>query len=177
MSMKWLSNSIKRDEIFVYYFNEKESKYVLENKNRNIDELNIRIEVDVNHFTKFILTYWKLDWAQFSRQTIKSRAPFTDIDGHWAELYVERLFALWVLDNRWKYYPEINLKRVELLKIAMVMFWHWESANTSKLSFVDIDKNSWYAWYLAKAVELWIVTWDAWWKHLDLEILFQELKL
>ena len=155
LSTKWISSKIRKSDIQVYSYNEKTKKYDLENKNIRIDSVNDIISVDVSHLTVFVLAYW-LELRK-SASSISDNVPFKDIYDHWSKTYIEKLYSMWVIKSNENFYPESLLTRVELIKIVLETFWYWTSNDFSNIDFWDIDKTQWYAPYLSKAVEIWII--------------------
>lgn len=157
LSTKWISKKIRRSDIQVYSYNEYTKKYDLENLNIKIDKSWETISVDVSHLTKFVLAYWldlrRSAWLKWDQ------VPFKDIWNHWSRTYIEKLYSLGVLKSNDKFYPESLLTRVELLKIVLETFWYWSDWDLYNMKFWDTDSTQWYAWYLAKAIEIWIVDW------------------
>jgi len=155
ISYNWLSSYVEPNNIYIYSYNEVTEKYVLENENRVIDRKNKIISIDVSHFTKFIMTDWKL--AGIPEKNIK--IPFKDISWHWAEWYIEDLYKKWVLANKAQYNPDEFLTRAEMIKMIVETFWYWKIDDDSNIWFKDIVKNAWYTKYLSSAVKNWIVNW------------------
>ena len=157
LSTEWLSKKNRKSDLKVYSYNERTKQYNIENENIKIDRKNDTISVDVPHLTTFVLFHWnKLRWSADEAWKMIS---FKDISNHWSKPYIEKLFNLWVLKNNKKFYPNNYLTRAELLKIALETYDHEPLKDLSEVVFDDTDKKQWYAPYLAKAIELWIVDW------------------
>ncbi len=160
LSTNWLSSKINRSDIFLYSYNETKKKYEMETWKRMVDKENEIITVEVTHMTTFVLATWSLPLSSLINEesgVYDPNAVFQDISNHWAKNYIETLYDRWVLSDKENYYPNDNLNRAELIKIVIETFGHWTSDDYSKINFDDVDNNAWYAPYLAKSVDLWIV--------------------
>lgn len=87
---------------------------------------------------------------------------FYDLENHWSKPHVYQLYNYWVFDKNSNFYPDNNLTRTELIKIALKSFWYWINRNLSNedlksIDFADIDMVAWYAPYLVSAVKAWII--------------------
>lgn len=87
----------------------------------------------------------------------KPNNNFTDINDSFAKEYILALFSKWITngynDNTFR--PNTNIKRAEFLK--MTLLWakiDYKNANTSNVTFSDVDKKSWEAKVISKAIEL-----------------------
>ncbi len=83
-----------------------------------------------------------------------------DIKDSFAKSYIEKLIAKWIAkwyaDNTFR--PQNPSSRAEYLKMVLrAMNIDYSNANTASLSFSDINKNSWEAKVVAKALELKII--------------------
>ena len=161
ISTKWITSVVDRKNIRVYSFKDKTWIYSLEDANRKIDTKKETITVEVNHMTTFALLDERE--VQNTRNSKVVYTPFEDINNHWAKLHIEKLYKLWILARKSNFLPSNELTRAELVKIAIEAFWSevWEDLsswnNFSNIKFDDVDNGQWYAPYLSKAVELWIV--------------------
>ena len=154
MSTKWLSKNVRLSDLYIYSYNEKTKKYDLENNKRDIDSKKQTISVEVSHLTSFVLVYWEtLRWSA----TKNKLSDFSDISNHWSRQYIETLFWMWVLKNNDNYFPNRNLTRAELIKIALETFDYWSGGDLSNIDFWDIRWDEWFSSYLAQAVELGII--------------------
>lgn len=86
-----------------------------------------------------------------------SKVVLSDINNSFAKAYIEKLAAAWIVswyeDGSFK--PEKTASRAEYLKIVLrAMNIDYSNADTSKLTFSDVDKNSWIAKVVVKASEL-----------------------
>lgn len=85
---------------------------------------------------------------------------FLDIANSWAKWYISILAEKWVVSWNWGYfYPDLNTTRAEFLKIALKAFGHdYSDVDTSNLTYVDINKDSWQAKVAMKAVSKWFIS-------------------
>ena len=141
-------DDVRTSSIYIYSYDEKNDKYIFDNWGRKVDLVNKTISVNVDHMTYFILVEWR-------------DIVFTDIEDHWAKTHIEKLYDEWILILRNKFFPEMSLKRAELVKIALESFWHWINGDVWSVRFRDVNKSDWYAWYLSKAIEMWIIDWPS----------------
>jgi len=160
-SYAWISSTIDPKDIRIYSYDEEVWEYVLQDSNRIVNEDDKTILVDV--FTvhnDFILTNWLLSWV--SVQTWWSdeifKAFFRDSWMHWARDYIEKLYNMWVIDKRERFFPDTPINRAEFVKMTMESFDFWFATDTNT-PFSDVSSNAWYAKYVAKAEEMWIVDW------------------
>lgn len=86
-----------------------------------------------------------------------TKVVLSDINTSFAKAYIEKLAALGIIngyeDGTFK--PENKASRAEYLKIVLrAMNIDYSDVDTSKLTFADVDKNSWIAKVVVKAAEL-----------------------
>lgn len=89
--------------------------------------------------------------------------PYKDIDGHWSKSYVESLYGMWVFDKKDNFFPDANLKRAEIVKVAIEINGKWIGEDVQNVSFVDVPSDAWYIKYLSSALKSKIVSWDDNW--------------
>ena len=80
-----------------------------------------------------------------------------DLQNTFAKPYIEKLVAAgivnWYDDNTFK--PDVTASRIEYLKIILkAANKDYSKVDTSKLTFKDVDKSTWMAKVLVKAIEL-----------------------
>jgi len=85
-----------------------------------------------------------------------------DIKNSFAKSYIDRLVRWWIAnwynDNTFR--PEDPSTRVEYIKMVLrSMNINYSNTDTSKLTFLDVKKDSWEAKVIAKALELKIIDW------------------
>ena len=90
--------------------------------------------------------------------------PFADVVNHWSEYYVCQLYHIGAISgyeagvNLGQFKPDNTVTRAEFLKTVMLTNGYDVRSYVGKPSkFKDVDSNSWYAPYLAKALELGVV--------------------
>jgi len=86
-----------------------------------------------------------------------------DIQKSFAKDYIKKLIVSWIANgyNDETFRPETPSSRIEYLKMVLRSFdIDYSSADTSGLPFLDVNKNSWEAKVIAKALELKIINWD-----------------
>jgi hypothetical protein len=78
---------------------------------------------------------------------------FEDIEGHWAEAYIEQLYEEDVVSGKSEgiFDPNGNITRAELTKIAMLAFGYSVNVNVDEHPFSDVPRNSWFAPYVEEA--------------------------
>lgn len=84
---------------------------------------------------------------------------FTDIDNViWAKEAIVYLTEKSVINGKAEnlFYPNDNITREEFVKIAVLAFM--PDAEAGEISFTDVDKNEWYAEYIAKAYNAGIIS-------------------
>lgn len=82
---------------------------------------------------------------------------FTDISGHWAKGYIQKLVARGIIDNIEKYNPDHHLTRAEFLKIVFNTAG-WQVGTGITTVFTDVTSDAWYAPYISLAVSKGIVS-------------------
>lgn len=83
-------------------------------------------------------------------------ASFKDIDGHFAEESVEKLYELGIVEGRGdgNFEPNAFLTRAEMVKMALLAFDYEIDADIGVLeNFVDLLEGAWYMKYLSMAVK------------------------
>lgn len=78
---------------------------------------------------------------------------FNDIQGHWAEAYINQLYEEGVVSGKSEgvFDPNGLITRAELTKIAILAFGHSVNATVDEHPFQDVPLNSWYAPYVEEA--------------------------
>jgi len=78
---------------------------------------------------------------------------FNDVEGHWAEIYIEQLYEAEVVSGKSEgiFDPNGNITRAELTKIAILAFGYSVNTNVDEHPFSDVPRNSWYAPYIEEA--------------------------
>lgn len=103
----------------------------------------------------------KVETSEDGKVTVTTKdgkkVTFSDINNTFAKEYIAKLAWLGIIngyeDGTFK--PEQNASRAEYLKIVLRgMGIDYSNADTSKLTFADVDKDSWIAKVVVKAVEL-----------------------
>lgn len=90
--------------------------------------------------------------------TNAEQVNFTDISNHWASLYIKALTLRWIVNNTDTFNPENNVTRAEFLKMAIKSAeWDTSNMNTS-LPFKDVSQSDWFAPYIAKWIEKWLIS-------------------
>lgn len=81
--------------------------------------------------------------------------PFTDIVGHWAELYIDDLYSKNVLSgaSEDKFEPDSYVSRAEISKIVVTTFGleTLDAISIDTNPFKDVSKDMWYATYIKAA--------------------------
>lgn len=81
--------------------------------------------------------------------------PFTDIVGHWAELYIDDLYSKSVLSgaSEEKFEPDSYVSRAEISKIVVNTFGleTLDSISIDTNPFKDVSKDMWYATFIKAA--------------------------
>jgi len=90
-------------------------------------------------------------------KTDGTKVVLSDINNSFAKDYIEKLAALGIIngyeDSTFR--PQNSASRAEYLKIVLRTFnIDYSNVDTSKLTFSDVDKNSWIAKVIVKAAEL-----------------------
>jgi hypothetical protein len=78
---------------------------------------------------------------------------FQDVEGHWAENYINQLYEDKVVSGRSEgiFDPDGNITRAELTKIAILAFGYSVNTTVSEHPFSDVPRNSWFAPYIEEA--------------------------
>jgi hypothetical protein len=87
------------------------------------------------------------------------KLPFPDISTSWAKCYIMYLYKVWVIDGKeGNYLPQANTTRAEFIKMVL---WSsktdYSQADTSTLSFSDVNNNSWQARVIKVAIDNWLI--------------------
>lgn len=81
--------------------------------------------------------------------------PFTDIVGHWAELYIDELYSKSVMSgaSEDKFDPDSYVSRAEISKIVVTTFGleTLDSISIDTNPFKDVSKDLWYATFVKAA--------------------------
>jgi len=79
--------------------------------------------------------------------------PFEDIDGHWAEEYINDLREKGIISGKSEgiFMPDALITRAELTKIALLAFGFEVPESVDEKPFPDVEINAWYARYIAAA--------------------------
>lgn len=90
-----------------------------------------------------------------SCENLEIASPFTDIDGHWGEDYIETLRSLGVVHGEAPgiFNPDGSVSRAELVKMVILAFCINLNADGST-DFPDVDPAEWYAVYVATGVDM-----------------------
>jgi len=89
-----------------------------------------------------------------------SQIFFNDIQGHWAEQYINQLYEADVVSGKSDgiFDPNGLITRAELTKIAILAFGHSVNPTPGEHPFQDVPLNSWYAPYVEEAKRLGFVS-------------------
>lgn len=81
--------------------------------------------------------------------------PFKDIQGHWAENFIDNLRLRGVISGKaeGKFDPDAQITRAELVKIVINLFAISVDENLPETSFTDVKNTDWYAPYVEAAKE------------------------
>lgn len=90
--------------------------------------------------------------------TVDIAPPFTDITGHWAATYIDKLRLKKILTGRKPglFMPDDTVTRAELVKIALKAF-DYKLYSPEISPFSDVDLYLWYTPYISKALDLQLV--------------------
>jgi hypothetical protein len=85
--------------------------------------------------------------------TTSAQIFFSDIEGHWAELYIEQLYEADVVSGKSEgiFDPNGLITRAELTKIALLAFGYSVNTTVDEHPFSDVPRNSWFAPYVEEA--------------------------
>ena len=89
-----------------------------------------------------------------------SQIFFNDIQGHWAEDYINELYLQHVVSGKSEgiFDPNGLITRAELTKIAILAFGHSVNPTPNQHPFQDVPLNSWFAPYVEEAQRLGFVS-------------------
>jgi len=89
-----------------------------------------------------------------------SQIFFSDIQGHWAEDYINELYQQNVVSGKSEgvFDPDGLITRAELTKIAILAFGHSVNPTPGAHPFQDVPLNSWFAPYVEEAKRLGFVS-------------------
>jgi len=92
--------------------------------------------------------------------TTSSQIFFGDVQGHWAEAYINQLYTDKVINGKSQgvFDPEGLITRAELTKIAILAFGHSVDNAPNEHPFQDVPLNSWFAPYVEEAKRLGFVS-------------------
>lgn len=98
--------------------------------------------------------YKKFDWE------LKEKKNFWDSSKIKNEDAVTYLQQRWIINwyDDWTFWPENSVNRAEATKIILEALW-LDIENIDSTEFADVDANAWYAKYVEKAKDLWVVNW------------------
>ncbi|MBU0577424.1 S-layer homology domain-containing protein [Patescibacteria group bacterium] len=84
---------------------------------------------------------------------------FEDIQGHWAQNYIEALYEEDVVSGKTEtiFEPNGYITRAELTKIAILAFGYSINTSVDEHPFSDVPRNSWFAPYVEEAKRLEII--------------------
>jgi hypothetical protein len=79
--------------------------------------------------------------------------PFTDVKGHWAEVYIEQLYRAEIVSGKTAttFDPNGLITRAELTKVAMKAFIKAELPVIIENPFSDVSAGDWYAPFVEQA--------------------------
>ena len=88
---------------------------------------------------------------------VKVDPTFTDISGHWAEVYIEYVFESHIMngDPIGTFRPDDAITREEWAKVVLNTFGI--SVEDAECSFKDVSEKDWFYPYVARAFELGII--------------------
>lgn len=103
------------------------------------------------------------NWDIVITRSDGTKITLKDIEDNWAKDYIIKLILSWIAnwysDDTFR--PNQFATRVEYLKMVLRSYEIvYSQVDTSVLKFNDVDKSSWEAKVIAKAVELKIVDWN-----------------
>jgi hypothetical protein len=80
------------------------------------------------------------------------KSPFTDIIGHFAEAYINKLYQMGAVSGKTEtlFSPNTFITRAELVKIVVSAF-NIPTVKVTETSFKDVDPKAWYAPYIEAA--------------------------
>ncbi|MDP4011793.1 MAG: S8 family serine peptidase [Candidatus Roizmanbacteria bacterium] len=86
-------------------------------------------------------------------QSSSVAAPFGDINGHWAESFIDNLRLKGVINGKaeGKFEPDSQITRAELVKIVVNLYGIDVPASLSEKPFSDVEIGEWYAPYVSAA--------------------------
>ncbi len=84
---------------------------------------------------------------------------FNDVEGHWAESYIESLYLDEVISGKSEgiFDPDGQITRAELTKIAILAFGYSVNIAVEEHPFSDVPKTAWFAPYVEEAKRTGIV--------------------
>ncbi len=88
----------------------------------------------------------------------KKNFAVKDVSGHWSKQYVLNLVRLGIVNNAPKFRPDDSLTRAEFLKIALNAAEVEIPGSVSDSKFSDVSADSWYAPYVAVALERGVIS-------------------
>ncbi|MDP2642392.1 MAG: S-layer homology domain-containing protein [Candidatus Peregrinibacteria bacterium] len=99
--------------------------------------------------------------ADTSTSTATTSTPLKDIAGHWAQTYVENLYAKGIVSgaDESHYNPDKPITRAEFTKIVVKMYnIPMQDAESVISSFKDVKESQWYAAFIQAAYDKGIVS-------------------
>ena len=154
-------NWINKDKVKIYYY--KNWEFKLARDGWAISTNWKFISIKLNYLDNIFIGYdkeipeviqKKLHSANFWCLT-QSNIPinFTDTDSHWAEWFIKKAYNLWIIKwrSRKNFYPDSNITRAELSKIAITAFCLSIPEKITKKPFKDVPTNKWYSYYIESA--------------------------
>ncbi len=92
---------------------------------------------------------------------------FSDVSkSFWYAKHINPLSTAWIFNwyNDWTFRPKINISRIEFLKVVLksssIAVYEVDHSD-----FSDVPLDKWYAKYVMRAKELWIIEWNNWGKY------------
>jgi len=115
---------------------------------------NGKLIVKTDHFTYFAMA--PTDETRVSEAQHEA-APegFTDIIGHWAKTYIDKIAATGIVQGKTptQFAPDDNISRAEILKIAVNAFGFEIPESLTEKPLPDVEINAWYAPYIKAAFD------------------------
>lgn len=109
---------------------------------------------------EFTLEFWHKNEEKNNKEQQEERKGFLDLDeAPWAKTSINYMYSLGVVSGKsdTQFAPNDSVTREEFA-VMVVRAFGFGTGDVNALNFYDVDKNSWYAPYLAKAYEKGIIT-------------------